>query len=92
MVYVDRVRRKAVLLSDQGHPKRAAAEIKLALATIAPYTSGDAELVRAMEELQMLAGTSTHQSLESSSSRDLYYRQQLSSRGQRDYRDPTHDE
>ena len=85
--YADRAQRQATLLSDQGHPQRAAAEIEQVKARIATYAEGDAELVQALAELRTLAGGLKLRALEKATSKDLYYRKQLSSRSQRDYRD-----
>ncbi|MEO7002153.1 MAG: VWA domain-containing protein [Ktedonobacterales bacterium] len=85
--YADRVQRQASLLSDEGDPQHAAKEIGQVIARITAYANGDAELAQAIEELRALAGGLKLREMEKSYSKDLYYRKQLSSRSQRDYRD-----
>lgn len=79
-------KRRAVRLSDADQRREAAATIKRSMDRLAAYSGSDAELLQELDELGTLASSLEHQKFTPATSKELYFRQQLSSRRETDKR------
>lgn len=83
----DRAHREAIKRSQSGDLPGARDHLRNVSARISRYAGDDEELHTSMTELHLLEQQLTDASLPSSTSKELWYRQQTRSRGQKDYRE-----